>query len=80
MLENVEWRCLFTPARLDADEKQLRLQLRQRLSDKAITNHRNRRVWRGCLIIDVKIATCRWIDGVVVIGGAASSVGQTRDV
>ena len=80
VIENVEWRCLFTPARLDADEKQLMLQLGQRLSDKAIANHRNRRVWRGCLIIDANIATGRLIDGVVVIGGAASSVGQTRDV
>ena len=50
------------------------------LSDEAIQNLRSRREWRGCLIVDVKMATGRFRDGVVVSGSAASLAGQTKDV
>ena len=77
--ENIEWRPLFPPDRLKADEVMWRCGL-PRLSDEATQNLRSRREWRGCLIVDVKMATGRFRDGVVVSGSAASPAGQTRDV
>ena len=74
--ENIEWRPLFPPDRLKADEVMWRCGL-PRLSDEATQNLRSRREWRGCLIVDVKMATGRFRDGVVVSGSAASPAGQT---
>jgi len=78
-IEHIEWRPLFPPARLDADDVTWKYG-QAMLSNEAIQNMRNRRKWRGCLIVDVKMATGRFRDGVVVLGGAASLAGQTRDV
>ena len=77
--ENIEWRPLFPPNRLKADEVMWRCGL-PRLSDEATQNLQSRREWRGCLIVDVKMATGCFRDGVVVSGSAASPAGQTRDV
>ena len=52
----------------------------RRLPDKAIKILRSRREWRGCLVVDVKMAMGRFEDGVVVSGSAASLAGQTNKV
>ena len=78
LIEKLDWLPLFPPDRLDADEVVWRHE--RRLSDKAIKILRSRREWRGCLVVDVKMAMGRFEDGVVVSGSAASPAGQTRDV
>ena len=78
-IENIEWRPLFLADRLKADEVMWRCGPPS-LSDEAMQNLRSRREWRGCLIIDVKMATGRFRYGDVVSGSAASPGGQTRDV
>ena len=78
LIEKLDWLPLFPPDRLDADEVVWRHE--RRLSDKAIKILRSRREWRGCLVVDVKMAMGRFEDGVVVSGSAASPAGQTKDV
>ena len=78
IIEKIVWLPLFPPDRLDDDEVVWRHQ--RRLSDQAMKNLRSRREWRGCLVVDVKMAMGRFEDGVVVSGSAASPAGQTRDV
>ena len=76
MIENIEWRHLFSPARWEADEKQWKLQLGPRFSKEAVQNLRKRRKWRGCLIIDANMLTGRWVDGV----GFAPLAGQAKEL
>ena len=78
LIEKLDWLPLFPPDRLDADEVVWRHE--RRLSDKAIKILRSRREWRGCLVVDVKMAMGRFEDGVVVSGSAASPAGQTKKV
>ena len=76
-IENIEWRHLFPPSRLDADESVWK----QRGFDvDAIKNLRSRRKWRGCLVVDVEMDMGRFKDGVVVSGSAASPAGHTKKV